>query len=245
MNSASDIKKAVAQSAKSTGRFAKRTDGGLSDKPAVAPATVAQATTTNGPAARKRRQPKPPEDPKPVRDEAEQDDSGDDGETPKDPPQPEREPINIDAAALIQKVARIKAARPTRLDEDVQPGDRVGLAFVRMLNRNKTVVPIVSDQVPDRLCDGFEFIEGETCIPRYSGGLTTCDQSTIPGWRAIGRAGVPKPHMARDAMLVWLDQMIKDRQSLKSTIPEGAQVDYRVIAAVTAKLQKPEQVGQV
>ena len=249
MNSASDIKKAAQQSATSAGRFAKRTTG-LSDKP-VAHAAVAQAATTSGPRkARKTKKNRAPVEPTREREDNGVDNAPEGGapvivDKGQKVEQPAREPIDIDAGELVEKAKAIKAKAPAPDQEDESDSDRTGQAFVRMLNRSKTVVPVVSEQVPDRLCDGYELIEGETCIPRFNGGLCKCDQSSTPGWKPVGRSGIPKPHMPREGMLIWLDQMIKDRSRLADTIPAGAAMNYRAIETATAKLQSPNAIGQV
>lgn len=81
-----------------------------------------------------------------------------------------------------------------------------GSLYVRMLNGHGQVTPVVASYVPERLYDGFRFIEREPTVPRYLGNPSETD---VPG-RPIPRM-CPQPHNVDEAALMWGEMMENDR----------------------------------
>jgi hypothetical protein len=96
-------------------------------------------------------------------------------------------------------------AVPAKIHHDDAPGD----AFVRMINNSGAVRGVVINQIANRLCDGYKFIEGEPTAPRLYGDPDKCDLYGTAGWYPRPRQ-MPKPNTDPDAYRIWLEQMNAD-----------------------------------
>lgn len=82
-----------------------------------------------------------------------------------------------------------------------------GKAYVRMFNSTGVIVPVVATHVPDRLCDGYRFIQGEPGVPRYLGDPEKPD---APGPYVPDFCKQPMTNL--DGLIVWATKMANDRR---------------------------------
>ena len=163
----------------------------------------------------------------------------------KRPPEPERqkpEPEEDDREKLTGFGNR--ATRRTRM---VQVKDRPeqhdavesGSRFVRMLNRDRRVVGVIANFVPERLTEGYRFIEGEPTIPTRTG-----EEEKCPGVKTIRARDYDYPVNIFDAIQLWRDAMLDDLETMPTGSLKGRSAEG-IVRKLTSILDDPSAFGMV
>lgn len=143
------------------------------------------------------------------------------------------------AANFVPRAVRRtrKSAEPVRpaATDPVETGSR----FVRMLNRQKRIVGVIANYVPERMTEGYRFIIGESVIPTRTGPEDSC-----PGLRKIQARDYDWPQNAFDAIELWRDAMLDDLDDLSPAQLAGRDHEG-IIRRLTGILQNPSTYGMV
>lgn len=106
------------------------------------------------------------------------------------------------APAAKQKIKPINSVDPT-IHSSV-----TGVPFVRMLHPAGRIRPVIATFIPERLMDGYRFLEGEPTVPRTKG------RPGIPDDEAVARhpraRRVNPMHSIKDARNYWIRCMEED-----------------------------------
>lgn len=109
-----------------------------------------------------------------------------------------------------------------------------GYAYVRMLNRNSVVVPVIASDIPARIHCGYQFIYGEPAVPREGGDADICDKAG-PGWSAFPRSGGGGIKKMTEAVRYWHKCMLDDFAIKDEISPE---VDWAWLDVVPRMIEK-------
>jgi len=132
---------------------------------------------------------------------------------------------------------RTRGSKPKASDDEV--GVESGSRFVRMFNRAGRVVGVIANYVPERLQEGYRFIEGESVIPTRSGPL-----DSVPGIKKPTYRDYDRPDSVMDAILLWRDAMLDDAEDMPEEKIQGR--DYaNLVTRLSAILDNPMVFGRV
>lgn len=149
-----------------------------------------------------------------------------------------------DEKEFSDEQAAARARRRTRRSEERERPEAIssvesGSRFVRMLNRDRRVVGVIANYVPERLTENYRFIEGEPVIPTRTGPEDSC-----PGLKKLRARDYDYPVNVFDAIQLWRDAMLDDldefdREDLKDRQHDG------IIRKLTSILDNPSAFGMV
>lgn len=132
---------------------------------------------------------------------------------------------------------RTRGSKPKQADEEV--GVESGSRFVRMFNRAGRVVGVIANYVPERLQEGYRFIEGESVIPTRTGPL-----DSVPGVKKPTYRDYDRPDSIMDAIELWRDAMLDDAEDFPDEKLAGR--DYaNLVTRLSAILDNPMVFGRV
>lgn len=158
---------------------------------------------------------------------------------------PTPEPVNEDATPRNMTVGFVpRAARRTRTgSSEAAPGAHnpveSGSRFVRMLNRDRRIVAVISNFVPERLTEGYVFIEGEPVVPTTQGPEDSC-----PGLTRARARDYVWPVNVFDAIELWRDAMLDDLEVFPPAKLQGRNADA-LIRRLSSILENPASLGMV
>lgn len=135
-----------------------------------------------------------------------------------------------------------RESRRTRRDavpETQDPTDIDSSRFVRMLNRANVVVGVIPNYVPERMTEGYRFIEGEPTIPTRSG-----PENSVPGVKKVKARDYTHPEGLFDAILLWRDAMLEDIDDMPEEKLSGRSYEG-IIRKLTSILDEPQTFGHI
>lgn len=159
-----------------------------------------------------------------------------------------RKPVVVEKPEEVGKERRSdlpdipRESRRTRREavvENKEPHDIDSSRFVRMLNRANAVVGVIPNYVPERMTEGYRFIDGEPTIPTRSG-----PENSVPGMKKIKARDYSHPEGLFDAILLWRDAMLEDIDDMPEEKLVGRSYEG-IIRRLTSILDEPQTFGHI
>jgi len=158
---------------------------------------------------------------------------------PAEPEQNEDAPRRNTTVGFVPRAARRTRTGSTEERAGAHNPVESGSRFVRMLNRDRRVVAVISNFVPERLTEGYVFIEGEPVIPTTSGPEDSC-----PGIKRPRARDYTHAQNVFDAIELWRDAMLDDLEVMSPESLQGRNGDA-LIRRLTSILENPSSLGMV
>lgn len=153
--------------------------------------------------------------------------------------------LDVMYSAVPQHVPQIPAANVTQAAKPKRESSyNHGLPYVRMLNRSGVVVPVTTNDIVDRVTNGYQFIHNEPAVPRSIGNPNKPDYPPPyfprPGYAVRAGGGVT------EAVRVWVRAMQEDKlrnMSQPGSVSDEVEWDWFEVHASTILAKYDKLVG--